>query len=158
GDQNDTAIAATIGVSRQLVSRWHARWRATRASASATDIAYGAEIETVEMRLEDLYRGRPKEPATAGSRWYKPGRREVQITAITESLARGSSRTAAFAAAGVPKSTAWGWLQTDAAFREAVERAEAEMVRAVSGRIYDIAMTGPPNVAWVSGMTLLERL
>lgn len=165
GDKTDTAIARQLGVSRQLISRWHAKWRVKQATPvrggatdPATDLRPDSRIDEKREELDNLNRIAAKEMSTGNQQGYRAALRETQVAAILQSLARGSSRSAAFAAAGVPKSTGWRWLQTDLAFREAVERAEAEMVRSVSGRIYDIAMTAPPSVAWVSGMTLLERL
>jgi hypothetical protein len=86
-----------------------------------------------------------------------PARHVAQVDAILASIARGSSRTHAAAASGMGKTKFFNLLRDDPAFAAAVEEAEGQMVRSVSGRLYDIAMTAPPQTGFLAAATLLER-
>jgi hypothetical protein len=82
--------------------------------------------------------------------------KEQKLVAICESLAHGSSRTAAARAASISHATFYAWLQ-DPAILARIEQAEGEMINAVADRLFEIATKGPANSAWLAGLSLAER-
>jgi len=68
---------------------------------------------------------------------------EAVTSAIVESLTKGTTRTAAYRAAGIAERTFYNWIRDDEDFKDQVEEAEASAVSTVEDALFRSATT--PN-------------
>ena len=93
---------------------------------------------------------------------------DQMVEAICDLLERGNTRTSAASIAGINRATLYRWMQEDASFYDAVEKAEAMAQEAMLQRIRFAASTGMVVTrkdgevveypgAWQAAAWLLER-
>lgn len=153
-EMSDGAIAATLGVSRQLVSRWRAPVR----KAAATEVS---ESVADEENVEGFAAGQPSAPQPA-----PPGNalvlalRELddadQVAVMIDKILRGSAPRAAGIAVGISGKVFARRMETDATFRDLVLRAAHEAESSVAQNLYRLATGASPQAAQ-SAIAWLEK-
>jgi hypothetical protein len=163
GDASDLEIAQRIGCSRQMVSRWHAQYR--NGATVTNGGGNGADPHDVKA---PLYGTTPEPLALSGIKDRGDGRdvagrfaedkltKAQKLAVMVETLELGTSRTAAYAIAGIPESTAAFWFQKDEEFRAAVLEAESRVETKVANALYLYAISGKVG-SHIAAAIFLER-
>jgi hypothetical protein len=160
GGESDADIARRIGCSRALVSRWHAQYR-NSVSVAKVD-SNGADLHGGTSPFNGSPPG-PLVPGGTKAQRDKSGRfledkmtKAQKVAVMVETLELGTSRTAAYAIAGIPESTAALWFERDESFREAVLDAEARVETKVANALFLYAVSGKVG-SHIAAAIYLER-
>jgi len=144
-DMSDGAIAATLNVSRQLVSRWHAPVRKAAATESSEKVAD-------EDHRNEFVGGPPgaAQLATPGTvlerqRLVDLADEDEQLAVMLDKILRGSAPRAAAIAVGITSHQFGKRMESDALFRDLVLRAAHEAESSVAQNLYRAATGNSPQ-------------
>ncbi len=157
GGMTITAIAAEVGVKRQTVSEWFAKWnKALNASQPKGGPAPALPAETGNDLVSEpaAVPARPAPPAL--KRMTMAERRANAREIIFDGLRMGLYRKHAVQRAGITLVTFYAWMK-DEEFAAAVAGAEADAVHDVVGALYEDATQGKVGQRAVPAAIWLER-
>jgi hypothetical protein len=158
-------IIADFGISKQAVSVWAKKYEQSIAVNASVDQSTPESHEWNGNRsathLEPLERIEAKadrgDGRDASGRFAEDRVTKAQKLAVMiETLELGTSRTAAYAIAGIPESTAALWFQRDEEFRAAVLEAESRVETKVANALYLYAISGKVG-SHIAAAIFLER-
>lgn len=167
GVASDVEIAQRIGCSRQLVSRWHAQYRN---GATVANVDGNGSTTHVPQSVDGFPHATSPSPlgpgdtkADRGDGRDSAGRfvedrlsKAEKVAIMVETLELGTSRTAAYAIAGIPESTAALWFETDESFRARVLDAESRVETKVANALFLYATSGKVG-SHIAAAIYLER-
>jgi hypothetical protein len=152
-EMSDGAIAATIGVARQLISRWRAPLRKAAATAASEKVA----DENGETQFIASDASAPQ-PATSGNAIERQRLLDLapdqQMEVLIDKVLRGSAPRAAAISVGITSKQFSTRLENDPKFRDLVLRAAHEAESSVAENLYVQAIGRSPQsvqaaIAWL---------
>jgi hypothetical protein len=155
-EMSDGAIAATIGIARQLVSRWRKPLRVAAATAASQKVA----DENGETQFAAKDPSAPQ-PATSGNATTPERQRlldlasdDQQLEVMIDKILRGSAPRAAAIAVGISGHQFLKRMESDVPFRDLVLQAAHQAESSVAENLYRAATgVSPQNVqaaiAWL---------
>jgi hypothetical protein len=156
-DMSDGAIAATIGVARQLISRWRAPLRKAAATAASEKVA-----DEVDEKQFAALQPSASQPATSGNAIERQRLLDLapdqQMETLIDKILRGSAPRAAALAVGVSSHKFTKRMETDEKFQDLVLRAAHEAESSVAQNLYRMAIGNSPQAAQSAIAWLEKRL
>jgi hypothetical protein len=155
-EMSDGAIAATIGIARQLVSRWRKPLRVAAATAASQKVA-DDNGETQSVAKDSS----APQPATSGNATTPERQRlldlasdDQQLEVMIDKILRGSAPRAAAVSVGITSKQFSTRLENDLAFRDLVLRAAHQAEGGVAEALYTQAIGRSPQsvqaaIAWL---------